>query len=200
MIKAIIFDIGGVLIRTEDYSSRHSWEDKLGLARGESEAIVFNSEMGLKAQRGEITNEQFWRWIGERLSLSTERLKAFHEGFWAGDKLDVNLVNMIYQLKKRYQTAVISNATTALKETLSKKYSISDAFDLIVGSAEEKVMKPDHKIYLRTLELLGRKPEETVFIDDFSNNVNAAQEIGMHAIQFKPPLDVAAELAKLGVT
>ena len=45
MIKAIIFDVGGVLIRTQDHSSRRQWEKRLGLAERESEQIVFNSEM-----------------------------------------------------------------------------------------------------------------------------------------------------------
>jgi len=52
MIKAVIFDVGGVLIRTVDHNYRRKWEKQLGLAKGESEEIVFNSDMGLRAQRG----------------------------------------------------------------------------------------------------------------------------------------------------
>ena len=201
MIKAIIFDIGGVIVRTEDYSSRRQWEKKLGLAAWESETIVFNSEMGTKAQSGAISDEALWIWVGQRLHLDASELAAFRAGFWAGDVVDTDLVDFIRKLKGAgYQTAVISNATDNLENALSHQHQIADAFDLIVGSATEKVMKPDPRIYQRTLARLGRHPAEAVFIDDFAHNIQAAQELGMATIHFKKGTDVAAELAKLGVT
>lgn len=200
MIKAIIFDIGGVIVRTEDHSSRRQWEKKLGLAEWESETIVFNSEMGTKAQCGSITDAELWIWVGQRLNLDDSELAAFRAGFWAGDVLDSELVDYIRMLNGTgYQTAVISNATDNLQNALSNQHQIADAFDLIVGSATEKVMKPDPRIYQRTLARLGRQPEEAVFIDDFAHNIQAAQELGMATIHFKKGTDVAAELEKLGV-
>ncbi len=200
MIKAVIFDIGGVIIRTEDHSSRRQWEKKLGLAEWESETIVFNSEMGIKAQNGDITDEALWDWVGQRLNLNGAELDAFRVGFWAGDALDTELVDFIRELKASgYQTAVISNATDNLHNALTNEYKITDAFDLIVGSATEKVMKPDHRIYQRTLKRLKRQPEEAVFIDDFAHNIQTAQELGMATIHFRPGTNVPEELEKLGV-
>lgn len=198
-IKAVIFDVGGVLVRTEDPSHRRRWEQKLGLAPGEAEQIVFNSEMGQQAQRGEISDAALWQWVGQTLSLSADWLDAFRAGFWAGDVLDQELVAFIRRLRPAYQTAVISNATDILHDFLARQ-GISDAFDLIVGSAAEGVMKPDPRIYRRTLERLGRQPAEAVFIDDFAHNVDAARALHMHAIHFTPQTDVAAALAQLGVT
>jgi putative hydrolase of the HAD superfamily len=201
MIKAIIFDIGGVIVRTQDHSSRQQWEQKLGLAERESESIVFNSEMGNKAQSGTVTDEELWAWVGQRLNLDASTLDAFRTGFWAGDVLDSDLVAYIRRLKGAgYQTAVISNATDNLHHALTHKFKIADAFDLIVGSATEKVMKPDPRIYQRTLTRLGRQAEEAVFIDDFAHNIQAAQELGMATIHFKKGTDVPAALAELGVT
>ena len=200
MIKAIIFDIGGVIVRTADHSSRRQWEKKLGLAEWESETIVFNSEMGTKAQCGAITDDALWVWVGQRLNLNSTELAAFRAGFWAGDVLDSGLVEFIRSLKGAgYQTAVISNATDNLQNGLTNQFHIADAFDLIVGSATEKVMKPDPRIYQRTLERLGRQPSETVFIDDFAHNIEAAQALGMATIHFKPGTNVPDELAKLGI-
>ena len=199
MIKAIIFDVGGVLIRTADHSSRRGWEKQLGLAEQESEQIVFNSEMGHKAQRGEISDSELWQWVGQRLNLTPKRLAEFQAGFWAGDVLDTKLVAFIHRLRPTYQTAIISNATDGLHDSLTRQHAIADAFDLIVGSAVEKVMKPDPEIYVRTLARLGRQPDEAVFIDDFAHNIAAAQALGMSTIHFRPGTDVPAELARLGV-
>lgn len=199
MIKAIIFDVGGVLIRTHDHSPRRRWEQQLGLAEWESEQIVFNSEMGQKAQRGDVTDEALWDWVGQRLNLSTADLAAFRADFWAGDALDTGLVSFIRRLRPAYQTAIISNATDGLHDSLANQHKIADAFDLIVGSAREKVMKPAPEIFQRTLQRLGRRPEEAVFIDDFAHNIQAAQALGWQTIHFRPGTNVPAELEKLGV-
>lgn len=199
MIKAIIFDVGGVLIRTHDHAPRRNWEKKLGLAERELEQIVFNSEIGQKAQRGEITDGALWTWIGQHLNLSTADLTAFRSDFWAGDVLDTGLIAFIRSLRSAYQTAIISNATDALHDSLTHQHKIADAFDVIVGSAREKVMKPDPAIYQRTLQRLGRLPQEAVFIDDFAHNIEAARALGWHTIHFRPDTNVPAALAKLGV-
>ncbi len=199
MIKAVIFDFGGVLLRTEDHTGRRRWEQKLGLAEGEAEHIVFNGEMGRKAQHGTITVEELWAWVGDYLDLSAAELAAFRRDFWSGDVLDEALVNLIRKLRPSHQTALISNAYNDLRTVLTREFGIADAFDLIVVSAEEGIMKPDPRIFEITWQRLGRQPEETVFIDDFSHNVAGARAVGMHAIHFTPDTDLRTELTALGL-
>lgn len=200
MIKAIIFDVGGVLIRTEDRSYRQTLEKQFGLAPGGSDELVFNSAMGQAAQRGELSDAELWTWIAGELGLAHDGIVRFRRSFWSGDVLDQELVDMIRSLKQRYQTAIISNATDALDRSLKEKYGIADAFDVIVCSAAEGIMKPDPSIFQIALGRLGLKPAETVFVDDFQHNVAAAQKLGMHAIQFHAEMDVKSKLATLGVT
>lgn len=196
-IEAIIFDVGGVLVRTADHSGRAVWEKRLGLASGGAEAVVLNSEMGHRAQRGEITNEALWNWVGKFLELGDE-LPAFRQDFWRGDLVDEKLVALIRKLRRSYKLAIISNATDALLETLAV-YSLLDEFDLVVGSAYEGVMKPNRLIYERTLVRLESAAEKSVFIDDAPANVAGARALGMNAILFKPMMDLAAELTTFGV-
>ncbi|MCA9901069.1 MAG: HAD-IA family hydrolase [Anaerolineales bacterium] len=200
MIQAIIFDVGGVLLRTEDRAPRQQWEAKLGLPPGGAEALVFNSAMGQQAQRGAITEPELWQWIGAHLDLSVLETAAFRRGFWSGDKLDTGLVALIRQLKTRYQTAIISNYASNLRDELTNQFQIADAFDEIIISCEEKVMKPDPEIFHRALGRLGRQPREAVFIDDFQHNVAAAEAVGLAAIHFQPGLDLAHALQQLGIS
>ena len=199
MIKAVIFDVGGVLIRTHDHTPRRALERRLGLDERESEQMVFHSDVGTQAQSGVVSNTDLWAWIGEQLALDDDQLRAFRRDFWAGDVLDTDLVDYVRALRPAYQTAIISNATDDLQRTLTEQFAIADAFDLIVCSAEEKVMKPDVAIYRRALQQLGREPAEAVFVDDSIANVAAARDLGMHAIHYRPGTDVPAALAKLGV-
>ncbi|HSM55534.1 MAG TPA: HAD family phosphatase [Candidatus Sulfomarinibacteraceae bacterium] len=199
MIQAVIFDVGGVLVRTEDHNYRRRWEQKLGLAPGASEAIVFGDEMGTRAQAGAISDEELWQWIGDHLELDEARLAQFRRDFWAGDVLDTELADYVRSLRPAYQTAIISNFTDALRRKLTDVYPVADAFDLIVCSAEEQTMKPAPEIYKTTLEELGRQPAETVFIDDSKPNVVAARQLGMHAIHYQASMDVPAALARFGI-
>lgn len=199
MVRAIIFDVGGVLIRTEDHSHRRRWETALGLAPGASETVVFDGEMGARAQAGAISDEELWQWIGQHLELDEARLARFRRDFWAGDVLDTELVDYVRSLRPTYQTAIISNFTDALRKKLTDVYPVADAFDLIVCSAEEQTMKPAPDIYETTLEALGRQPAEAVFIDDSKPNVVAARQLGMHAIHYQAGMDVPEELARFGI-
>lgn len=198
-MRAVIFDVGGVLLRTADWSGRRAWEQRLGLAPGESEEIVFGREMGTKAQLGQISDEELWQWVGWTLQLSNDQLEKFRNDFWAGDRLDTELVDYIAHLRPKYQTAIISNSTNALRRSLNETYPIAGAFDLIVCSAEEHVMKPDSEIYERTLQRLERRASETVFIDDSQPNVRAASALGMQSLHFTSGMNVQDELACRGV-
>jgi epoxide hydrolase-like predicted phosphatase len=199
MIKAVIFDVGGVIVRSGTRQGRRKWEDRLGLNEWESEDIVFNSDMGTKAQKGEISDEDLWNWVKKRFELSDDDFAEFTIDFWADNQVDQEMMVMIRKLRPAYTTAIISNATDTMRQDLDERYHIDDAFDLIVCSAEEKIMKPDPEIFLKTLNRLQVKPSESVFIDDMKSNADAARELGMKAIHYTPAIDLAAELRKFGV-
>lgn len=199
MIKAIIFDVGGVLLRTFDQGPRLRWEERLGLKPGDAEMLVFNSPHGRMAQRGEVTEEAHWQWVGRELKLPAAELAEFRRDFWAGDRLDTELVQTIRQMRSRYQTGIISNALDGLRHVLHTRYPIADAFDDIVVSAEEGIMKPDAGIFALALARLSRAPQEAVFIDDMPANVAGARAAGLFAIHFTPGTDLLAELLTLGI-
>lgn len=199
MIKAVIFDMGGVLVRTTDPTQRAAWEARLGLAPGDAERIVLNSVMGKRAQMGAITTPALWDWVQAEFGLDDATLAAFRHDFWAGDVLDDELVDLIRYLRLNYQTALLSNFMDELHEVITVRHPMADAFDLVVGSAYEKVMKPDAQIYERTLARLDRQPAEAVFIDDAIHNIDGARQVGLAAIHYQAGMDVAAALAALGV-
>lgn len=198
-IKAIIFDIGGVLIRTEDRSHRNNLEKRLGLEPGESEILVFNGEMGRKAQHGEISSAELYSWIQKHLGLDDAGIAQFKHEFWAGDRLDTELIDFIKSLREKYTVCVISNFMDALPAMLKTEYPAADAFHFTVVSAHVGIMKPDPRIFEYTIKLLNLRPEETIFIDDFQHNIDGCQAVGMHGIHFKPHENLKQKLKEYGV-
>jgi epoxide hydrolase-like predicted phosphatase len=196
-IHAIIWDLGGVLVRTEDFKPRDQLAARLGLRREELNDLVFGSEDDHRAQLGEISHEEQWENVASRLGVQAEEVPAIREVFFAGDALDSELIDFIRELKHDYYTALLSNAFSDLREMVCDVWQIDDVFHHLIISAEVGLMKPDPAIYQLALETIGVEPEEAVFIDDFPQNVVGAIDSGLHAIQFRGAGPVRSELKKL---
>jgi epoxide hydrolase-like predicted phosphatase len=196
-IRAIIWDLGGVLVRTEDRAPREGLARRLGMTRPELEELVFSGPSGRKAQHGLLAVDQHWQNLRQELKLSAEEIAAFQKEFWGGDRLDGELVDYIRELHKRYRTALLSNAFSDLRQMAGQRWNILDAFDVLIISSEEGVMKPEKRIYELAVERLEVAPHEAVFVDDFLHNVEGAQVAGLHALQFRSPTQIRAELDQL---
>ena len=199
MIKAVIFDFGGVLMRTVNPLPRREMEQRFGLPPGGASEAVFGSPRWDDVQIGRISSAEFWADVGQRLGLDAESLAEFRQTFWAGDRLDEELVSLIRHLRgEGYRTALLSNAPDDLPQ-LVEQMGITNAFDVVVISGCEGLMKPDSAIFELTLERLGVPAEETVFADDARMNVTAARQVGLHATRFRGLSPLRKWLRGLGV-
>ncbi|MBM3143846.1 MAG: HAD family phosphatase [Chloroflexi bacterium] len=183
-IKAVVWDIGGVIMRTEDHTSREQLATQLGVTRKQLEMTVFAGDLGRRVQLGEINPDELWRAVRAEYGLSHEGLVDFQKRFWAGDIVDYDLVEYIRSLRERYITALLSNAWNDLRAVITERWKIADAFDVIVISSEEGIMKPEARIYEIALGRIGVAPSEAVLIDDFAQNIEGALAVGMAGIQF----------------
>jgi putative hydrolase of the HAD superfamily len=199
MIKAIISDFGGVLMRTRTDASRRALEQRLGLLPHTIEARVFSSELSLSAQRGEISEDAFWRTLERDLDLPRfgTTWQEFQREFFADDFLDDELVALMRSVRPGVQTGLISNAWSGLREVLHTRVPIADAFDTLVISAEEKIMKPDPRIYQLALDRLGLEPPEAIFLDDFIENIHAAKALGLIGIHFQSSAQAQRDIGAL---
>jgi epoxide hydrolase-like predicted phosphatase len=195
-IGAIIFDFGGVLVRTTDTSGRQKWEAKFGLPRGGLDEVVFDSEAAARATVGQLPEAAVWQHVADSFELNERQLKDFQRDFWAGDWLDPELIDFLRQLRPRYKTAILSNAWSGARRTFTETFGLGQVVDTMVISAEEGLAKPDPRIYHLTVERLGLRPEEAVFVDDMAVNVAAAQEVGLRGVQFKSTRQVLADVQR----
>jgi epoxide hydrolase-like predicted phosphatase len=196
LIKAIVWDIGGVLMRTEDPSPRAELAAELGLRREELVELVFGGEQGRQAQIGALTQKELWDFVRSELKLESDDYPDLERRFFGGDILDRKLVDFVRTLKPAYKTGIISNAWSELPDIL-EEWGILDAFDVVVGSGDEGVMKPDPRIFQIALDQLSVAPEESVFVDDFIENVESARNLGMQAVHFESREQTLRELQKL---
>ncbi len=197
-IKAVIFDYGGVLMRTESQESRERVARQADLSPARLYHLVFDSEDSRLAQLGLLSPEARWARIGHALGMNTpEEVLALRHDMFGGDVLGIELVNDIRRLRRRYKTALLSNSSIRLVTVLRDELHIDDCFDAIVISAQVRLMKPDPAIYHLTLDRLQVAAHEAVFVDDAPQNVQAAAALGMRAIRFTTREALLAELRPL---
>jgi epoxide hydrolase-like predicted phosphatase len=193
-IRAVIFDMGGVILRTESQAGRRKWESRLGLKERELSQVVFGSEASARASIGLGTDADVWKNVASALRLSDEQLEELERDFWSDDRVDAPLVEFIRDLHLRYKTAILSNAWFGSREAISNKFGLGAVVDAIIISAEEGIAKPDARIYRVAAERLGVLPAEAVFVDDMAENVQAARAVGMRGVQFKSTAQAIAEV------
>lgn len=199
-IRALIFDFGGVLMRTVNPLPRRELEQRLGLPPGGASEAVFGNPRWDDVQLGRIGSAEFWADVGRRLGLGAGELAEFRRAFWAGDRLDEELIALIRYLRGAgYRTALLSNASASLRQRM-EQLGIADVFDVIVVSGCEGLVKPDPAIFELALRRLGVQAEEAVFVDDFRVNVAAARQVGLHAVRFRGLAPLRKWLKNLGVS
>ena len=184
-IKAVIWHCGGVIVWTADDSGRRAWERKLGLSVHELDRVVMGSASWIQAQCGTMREDDYWADIRTQLRLDENALEDLRRDFYAGDRVNPAVIDVITRLRPRYKHTILSNAPASLPDQLWARFRVAHLFDAITVSATIGVMKPDPRAYDAALTALGLRAEETVFIDDLLPNIDAARQLGMHVIHFE---------------
>ena len=195
MIKTVIFDLGGVLVRTENREPRRIIAERHGLTYQDLSDLVYGCESAELATRGAITAEEHKETVLRELGLSPGTFAEFGDEFWGGDSLDKVLVEFIRSLQDEYRTVLLSNAWDDLRPLLINLWKIDGIFDDIFISGEIKLAKPDPKIFQHVIAVLESDPSTLIFVDDFIENIEAAREAGINAIHFRSREQALSELA-----
>ena len=194
--RAVTFDLGGVLLPPPESVLNRKWEARFGLPEGGLAEALFCNPVAQRALIGRATSEEMRAEARRRLPLTPEEWEEFQADRRKNRAWDTELLAFIRELRPRYETGVICNGTAGVREW-AKAYVNSDTFDVILFSGEEGVAKPDPEIYRRALSRLGVTAEETIFVDDWLPNVEAAQALDLHAIHHTGSLKVQGAINRL---
>jgi epoxide hydrolase-like predicted phosphatase len=184
-IKAIVFDMGGVLLRTEDFSVRERLAAAHHLSLQALSAGVFDSPTSRLAEEGKLTETAHWQTVFERWQIPPQEQAQFIQSFWGGDRLDAVLVDQIRQWRGRYSLGLLSNAWDGARASVEQRYHFLDAFDVTIFSAEVGMRKPSAEIFYYMLDQMKAAPDETVFVDDFLDNIRGAAAVGINTVHFR---------------
>jgi epoxide hydrolase-like predicted phosphatase len=193
-IRAIVFDIGGVLEITPRLGIDAKWEQQLNLEPGELSRRLHH--VWRAGSIGTISEEEVHHNIGAIMGLSEEQVNAYMADVWREylGTLNVELADYFRNLRPRYQTAILSNSFVGARRQEQEHYQFEEICDFIIYSHEVGLSKPDPLIYALTCEQLGLPPAEVIFLDDRQQAVEAARDCGLHGILFQNNAQAIADI------
>jgi epoxide hydrolase-like predicted phosphatase len=196
-IKAVIFDVGGVLIHVTDESGMRKWEARLDLTAGQLAHEVFTSPVSWRAMIGLATAADVWMEVACLYRLNASQVRELAHDVFVGEAVDEQMVAFVRTLRPRYKTALLTNAWPEARQSLQERRGLGDVSDMLILSCEERLVKPDTRIYALAAERLGVTPRETLFVDGYPPNLEGARDAGMQALQFITRQQVIAEMSLL---
>lgn len=208
-IKAIIFDVGGVLSLSKSPEESHNKETK---TKGVHEYIAKKIGFSLdgwfdtiepfhnKAIKGKISEKEILKKLSERTSVPEKKLrKIIFNAYSKNFKKNKKLYKKAFKIKKKgYKIAILSDQWPIGRRAVMNP-KISKKFDVVVVSYEVKLRKPNPEIYDLTLKKLNLKPRECIFIDNHEWNLKPARKKGMKTILFKNNKQLFGQLSKLNI-
>src|SRR5262249_55289088 len=178
VIRAVVFDIGGVLEITPDLGVVPMWETRLGLPAGELRERIHDAFMG--GSIGTITEDDVDQALGDRLGLDERQVGAFMADIWHEylGTPNTELIEYARRLRPRYRTGILSNSFVGAREKEQAAYCFEDLVDDTVYSHEAGMSKPDPRIYALACTRLGVRPDQTVVVDSTVSCFAGAGEAG----------------------
>ena len=198
-ISAVVFDLGGVLI---DWDPRYLYR------------TLFTDEVAMEDFLTTVTTPEWNRAqdAGRPWSEAVEELAARHpekreliEAYWRRwpETLGGPIEPTVAVLRDLRATGVrlyaLSNWSAETFPIARPRYPFLDWFDGIVISGQERLIKPDARIFEVLLDRYELQPDQTVFIDDHVPNVDAAAALGIRALRFTDADTLRSDLRGLGL-
>ncbi len=199
-IKALIFDVGGVLRLGNpsfDHPKVHRSIAKK-LKTGLDQYLDAIDTFYAKSYIGKISEKKALQLMSKNLKTTPERLrKLYINNYRKYYILNKQLLQYALQKKKQgYKIAILSDQWWLSKEALVPRYFYTK-FDATIVSCEVGVRKPDPKIYRLTLKKLKLPAKQTVFIDNQKWNIPPAKKLGMKIVLFKNNKQAIKEINKM---
>lgn len=196
-IKAVIFDIGGVLLHNNELERAQAWETQAGLQKGEIFKFINRSGLGNAATRGQISRQTLWNKVSEHFKIDPAQIRTFETDLNANETLNTELAEFLQSLRPQYKTALLSNAWEGIREILNRKYELDKLVDIMLFSSEEGTLKPETKFYQLALMRLHVQGYDTVFLDDKVVNIDGASILGIHSIHYRDNEQAIAEIKRI---
>lgn len=204
MIKAIIFDLGGVLVDLDLDRCRKAFVEDVGYGRID-ELLDAWHQKGFYSdlEEGKISEDEFRHRIIEGVSGKRPVLpEDVDRAMWALlTGIEPYKVDLLKDLSHRYDLYLLSNNNGISMARCRKFFAdaglpMEQVFRKQFLSYQMKMLKPSPEIYMAVIRSIGLPPGEMLFIDDSKSNTDAAAALGMNVLLYSPGTDLNAAVSR----
>jgi putative hydrolase of the HAD superfamily len=197
--RAIIFDIGRVLIRVDISRAMDGLASGLSLTPQDVWSAIEKDPRWLDWQEGRISPRDWHLHLTKRLGASLT-FEQFSE-VWnrALDPNPIHSESFLENLSKNYRLALLSNTDPIHMSQEEARFPFFRFFPIRIYSYRVGASKPDLLIYRHALQACKVRAEEAVYIDDVAAYAEAAHRLGMTGIVFQSPEQLQSDLRKIGI-
>ena len=182
-MKAVLFDLFGVLLKERDDAGRRRVELAVG---GDAAIWPIYEDLRPAYDSGDVGDERFWRQLQVRAGLEpfdiTEAVAADLESTMQEDEEMVSFALSL--IDDRVCTGILSNLPAGLAKRARAEHEWLERVDAVTMSCDIGLIKPDPRAYAVALDAMGVSAKDTVYVDADPVNVAAAAELGMQAVHF----------------
>ncbi|MFW6146261.1 MAG: HAD family hydrolase [Planctomycetota bacterium] len=200
MIRAVIFDVGHVLVDVRMADTPRTWAAAAGLAVEAVERVYWSDTAYERLERGEITLADYHAHVAAQLDGPLS-LDDFSRG-WCDifGPILPGVEALLDRLDGRVRLVCLSNTNAAHAAVWGEAYrDLLGHFERVFTSHTLGARKPEASCFRQVLDYLALPADQVVFIDDRPENVVAAEALGMHGIVAADAEQIARDLARLGV-
>lgn len=197
MIKAIVFDYGGV-IEITDKGLMQKIADYLQVTL--EDYLKEYSSLNYLCNTGKNSYEEVFAFAAKKFNASDVQISHIHEMMRENmktRKINIELLKMIKDLKsKNYKIGLLSNNYIKLRQQMTDEGTI-EYFDSVVVSSEVGYQKPQPEIFEILFKEMGVKSNELIFIDDSKSSLEGVDKIGYIPILYKDNKSLSFELSSI---
>lgn len=198
-IKALLFDLGNVLLYFSHDKMREQLATVTGLSVTEVRALLDEDRRQWRYEAGDVSTDEIheiFRGKARRSFARADLLHAASDIFTPHDAM----VPVLQGLKDQgYRLVIVSNTNEAHMQHAMPRYECFRYFDEKIFSFAVKAMKPDPRFYDAALAAAGCERSECLFADDLAENVEGARRFGFHGVLFTTADAFKAELPRHGI-
>lgn len=198
-IQAILFDLGKVLLDFNFETGVQALHEACSISRSRLEEVLWDENCIRRYERGEISTTDFHTYLRQTADLDMD-LAAFCRT-WSSVFLPELIVSeeLLAALKRKYPLILVSNTNEIHIDFVRSNYRVLDYFDRQILSYEVGFLKPDRRIFEHAIKASGYPAEALFFTDDRSENIAAAEQLGICAHQFRSETALVDALQESGV-
>ena len=202
-VKAIIFDLGGVVVDLDFSNFYNRVITQSPLNKPQTPIMLEFFRQSDIYHQGNMTDDEFYQLACDLLQVCMVDQTEFFEAFNSIiSDINLNVIDLIKKIRdtNKYKLIALSNVNSSHWDFILKKnWDFLNYFHELILSHEIHLIKPDPEIFKYAIQKAGCKPQQIVFIDDGLNNIRSAKQLGIFGIKYTNLDELIEELKKLKI-